>query len=86
MVIFGVTRGVRRHELEMLDHRMRPGEAELADDVGPLGLGLHPGELDAVLDLLHHDAVEAAEEIEVPPGAAEFAVGGELAGRTPPAS
>ena len=54
------------------------GEADLADDVRPLGLGLHAGELDAVLDLLHLDAVEAAEEIEVPPGAAELAVGREL--------
>ena len=61
----------------MLDHRMAR-EADLADDVGPLGLGLHAGELDAVLDLLHLDAVERAEEIEVPPGAAELAVGCEL--------
>jgi hypothetical protein len=54
------------------------GEADLADDVGSLGLGLHAGELDAVIDLLHHHAVEAAEEIEMPPRAAELAVGGEL--------
>src|SRR2546423_3028625 len=61
----------------MLDHRMT-GESDLADDVRPFRLGLHAGELDAVLDLLHRNAVEAAEEIEMPPGAAELAVGGEL--------
>src|SRR3954447_6600513 len=54
------------------------GEADLADDVGPLRLGLHARELDALIELFHRDAVEPAEEIEVPPGAAELAVSGEL--------
>ena len=39
---------------------------------------LHALELDAVVDLVDLDAVEHAEEIEMPPGAAEFAVGREL--------
>ncbi len=43
-----------------------------------LRLGLHALELDAVVELVDLDAVEHAEEIEMPPGAAEFAVGGEL--------
>ena len=38
-------------------------------------LGLHALKLDAVVELVDLDAVEHAEEIEVPPGAAEFAVG-----------
>ena len=37
--------------------------------------GLHALELDAVIDLLDLDAVEHAVEIEMPPRAAEFAVG-----------
>ncbi len=61
----------------MLDHRV-VGEADLALDPDALHLGLHALELDAVVELVELDAVEHAEEIEVPPGAAEFAVGGEL--------
>src|SRR5882724_12746394 len=64
-------------ETEVLDHRMTR-EADSADDVRPLRLGLHAGELDTVRDLLHLDAVESAEEIEVPPGAPELAIRGEL--------
>ena len=41
-------------------------------------LGLHALELDAVVEFVDLDAVEHAEEIEVPPGTAEFAVGREL--------
>ena len=54
------------------------GKVELAGDLQALGLGLHAVELDAVVE---HDALAARqvpEEIEVPPGAAELAVGGEL--------
>ncbi len=54
------------------------GEADAADHVRPLRLGLHAGELDAVIDLLHRDAIERAEEVEVPPGVAELPVGCEL--------
>ena len=54
------------------------GEVELAGDLQALGLGLDAVELDAVVE--HHAlaALELPEEIEVPPGAAELAVGGEL--------
>ena len=41
-------------------------------------LGLDALELDAVVELDELDAVEHAEEIEVPPGPAELAVGREL--------
>ena len=41
-------------------------------------LGLHALELDAVVEFVDLDAVEHAVEIEMPPGAAEFAVGGGL--------
>ena len=61
----------------MLDHRV-VGEADLAADLDALHLGLHALELDAVVELVELDAVEHAEEIEMPPGAAEFAVGDEL--------
>ena len=61
----------------MLDHRV-VGEADLAGDLDALHLGLHALELDAVVEFVELDAVEHAEEIEMPPGAAEFAVGDEL--------
>jgi hypothetical protein len=54
------------------------GKADLAVDLDRLGLGLHAVELDAAIGGVERDAVEAAEEIEMPPRAAEFAVGGEL--------
>ena len=54
------------------------GEIELAGDLQALGLGLDAVELDAVVE--HHAlaARELPEEVEMPPGAAELAVGGEL--------
>ena len=61
----------------MGEHRM-VGEADLVDDPDALGLGLHALELDAVVELIELDAVEHAEEIEMPPCAAELAVGREL--------
>ena len=69
--------GVGLEKLEVLQHRM-VGEADLADDAQALRLGLHAAELDALVGLVDLDAVEHAEEIEVPPGAAELAVGREL--------
>ena len=53
-------------------------EADLAVDLDALGLGLHALELDAVVELHDVDAVEESEEVEVPPRAAELAVGGQL--------
>ncbi len=68
---------VRFEELEVLEHRM-VGEAELAFDADALCLGLHALKLDTVIRRTDFDAVEHAEEIEMPPRAAEFTVGREL--------
>ena len=78
MVIFGVTLVDRLQEAEMLQHRVVGGKADLSGDLQRLRLGLHALELDAVLGLDDVDAVERAEEIEMPPGAAELAVGHRL--------
>src|SRR5215472_14736229 len=64
-------------KLEVRQHRM-VGKADLAHDAQPLRLGLHATELDALLGLVNLDPVEHAEEVEVPPGAAELAVGRKL--------
>ncbi len=77
MHIFGVTLQCAFKELEMLDHRMA-GEVDLAVDPDGLVLGLDAMEFDAGRGGDRRDAFEPAEEIEMPPGAAEFAVGGEL--------
>src|SRR5712691_2608370 len=69
--------GVGLQKPEMLQHRVI-GKADPAADANALGLGLHALELDAVIELVDFDAVEQAEEIEVPPGAAKLAVGREL--------
>ena len=61
----------------MLQHRMI-GKSELSDNAQALRLGLHAMELNALLGLEKLDPVEHAEKIEMPPGAAELAVGGEL--------
>ena len=61
-------------ELEMLQHRV-VGEAELADDARALRPRLQALECDALLHHVAFGAVEAPEEVEVPPGAAELAVG-----------
>src|SRR5262249_41211897 len=68
---------VRLQEFEMLDHRLA-GKAELPDDPDALRLGLHALELDAVVELVELDAVQHGEEVEMPPRAAEFAVGRKL--------
>src|SRR5258708_37845432 len=54
------------------------GKADLAHDAQPLRLGLHAAELDALLGLVNLEAVEHPEKVEVPPGAAELAVGRKL--------
>ena len=61
----------------MLEHRVI-GETDLALDPDALRLGLNALKLDAVVELVELDAIEHAEEIEMPERAAEFAVGGEL--------
>ena len=66
--------GVIGDELVVLDHRMA-GEADLAGDLHALGARLHRREGDAFAHHVALDAVEAPEEIEMPPRAAELAVG-----------
>jgi hypothetical protein len=61
-------------KFEMLQHRMA-GKADLAGDLDAFGLGLHAVKLDAALGRVGRDAIEAAEEIEMPPRAAKLAVG-----------
>src|SRR5262249_16732474 len=69
--------GMRRDELEMLDHRVA-GEPHLAGHAHALVARLHPGKGNAVIHDMALDPVEAPEKIEVPPGAAELAVGDRL--------
>src|SRR5262245_50837056 len=73
----GRSRRVRLDELEMLQHRV-VGEAEFADDARALRPGLHTLERNALLHHVAFGAVEAPQEVEVPPGAAELAVGDRL--------
>ena len=65
----------------MLDHRMS-GETDLAGDLDAFVARRHRGEGDAAIHDMALDAVEPPQEVEMPPGAAEFAVGDRLqAGR-----
>ena len=61
----------------MRDHRVMR-RAELAGDARRLGLGLNARELDSLVDLDEFDTVELAQEIHMPPGPPEFAVGDRL--------
>ena len=61
----------------MIEHRMVV-EADLAGDFQRLRLRLDTLELDAVLGLHDLHALQFAEEVEMPPGAAELAVGHRL--------
>src|ERR1043166_8655634 len=54
------------------------GETDLADDADRFGLGLDTRKNDTPAGVEHFDAVEALVEVEMPPGAAELAVGREL--------
>ena len=62
----------------MVQHRMVVGEIELADHPHRVMPGLHARELDAGLGVKQFATGELGEEIEMPPRAAEFAVGREL--------
>ena len=76
MHIFGVTLQCALEKLEMLDLRVA-GEIDLAGDLDRLGFGVDAVKLDRRrADPL--DALQAPEKIEMPPGAAELAVGSEL--------
>ena len=65
-------------KLEMLDHRVRAGHPKLAGDRHAFIAGVDRGELDAGVHHVLFGAVEAPQEVEVPPRAAEFAVGDRL--------
>ena len=67
--------GVGFEKLEMLQHRVTGGEAELAFDANAFHPALHAVKLDAVVERVALHAVKQAVEVEVPPRAAEFAVG-----------
>ena len=54
------------------------GEADLADDARALGPRLHALERDALIHHVMFGAVEPPEKIEMPPRAAELAVGDRL--------
>ena len=75
IVIFAVLPCVRLHETEMLDHRMAVERAELSGDAHHHRFRLRALELDFALTEISLRAVERAEEIVIPEGAAEFAVG-----------
>src|SRR5581483_9978102 len=64
-------------ELEVLKHRMA-GKADFAGDLEPLVARVDAGKGDPRLHDVLVDAVETPEEIEMPPRAAEFAVGDRL--------
>src|SRR5262249_49368142 len=64
-------------EAEMREHGM-PGKADPAGDLDPFRARRNAMKLDAVVGGVGRGAVEPLEEVEVPPGAAELAVGGEL--------
>ena len=70
--------GMRLEEPEVLEHRVIVRPAELAGDGDALRLGLHAVELDAVVELDQLAALEMRQEIEMPPGPAELAVGRRL--------
>ena len=61
----------------MIQHRM-VRKAELAGDPRRALLGLDAVELNAMIDFGDLDAIEHAEEVEVPPRAAKLAVGRDL--------
>src|SRR5258707_10729637 len=65
-------------ELEMREHRMIVGEIEPADHTHRVMPGLNARELDAFVGVEQFAAGELRQEIKMPPGAAEFAIGREL--------
>ena len=69
--------GIRLQKLEVIDHR-RAGIADLAGDANILRPRFDAGELDAVRGAIELGAIKQLEEVELPPGAAKFAVGRKL--------
>ena len=62
----------------MVEHRVIGGEIELADHAHGVMPGLDARELDALVGVEQLAAGQLGEKVEMPPGAAEFAVGREL--------
>ena len=77
MHIFGTTRQCRLQKLEMFDLRMAD-EIHLSGNLYCLVLCLDTVKLNACGGGDRFDTLEAAEEVEMPPGAAKFAIGCEL--------
>ena len=77
MVIFGVTLVLSFTNLKCSTKGWRL-EVHLAGHAHAARLGLDAGELDAVVGRVALDPAEAFEKIEMPPGAAVFAVGRKL--------
>ena len=68
----------------MLEHRVA-GKAELPGDAHAFIAGGDGGKGDPGIHDVALDAVEPPQEVEMPPGAAELAVGDRSAGRRPAA-
>jgi hypothetical protein len=65
---------MRLQASEMNEHRMVSGKSQPTHDMRRLRLGVHALELNSMSRVAYFDAVEHSEEIEVPPGTAEFSV------------
>ena len=68
---------MRGDEAEILDEGVRL-VADRAIHLEPIGLGLAALELDALVALVHLDAAELCQEVEMPEGTAELAIGHRL--------
>src|SRR6516162_4309285 len=62
----------------MLEHRVRGGKIQLADHPHRIMPGLRARKLDADVGVKQLAAGQMAEEVEVPPGTAELAIGRKL--------
>ena len=68
--------GVVAQKAEVIDHRMRR-KSDLASNAQSLGLSLDAAlERDAMIRAERFNAIQPLQKIEVPHGAAEFAIGG----------
>ena len=74
--------GIPLQKFEMIQHRMIGRKIQLAVHANGVMPGLHARELDAFARMKQFAAGETFQKIEMPPGAAEFAIGRDLqAGR-----
>jgi hypothetical protein len=68
----------RLQEAVVIEHRMVTRKAHPAVDLQAVRGCLNALKLDSVIELHNLDAIETAEEVEMPPGATELAIGGQL--------